>query len=999
MAVLMRCNGCMREREAEEAVCPECGWNHATNRQGEGALAPGTVLHAGKYIVGRMLGQGGFGITYIGLDQTLNMKVAIKEYFPKSFVSRAEGSTTINWVSDSFDREGGRESFIREARNMAKINQISGVAQVRDIFYQNDTAYIVMNYVEGETLKAKLDRDGILSEEECLKLLIPVMNSLSEAHKAGMIHRDISPDNIMIDKNGKVWLMDLGAAKALDNVNNAQSTSLVIRHGFSPIEQFADAGKIGPWTDVYAMSATMYYCMSGKVLPDSLNRLSSDNVTFPDKMSPKLVEALKKGFALKPEDRIQSMDELIAALEDVKPASSQTASGASGKSGKPGKSDDSSTGKSGGKKKTGLIIGLVALLAAAIVGVVFGVMNYGGSGSGHTASSGHVDDNEPIDDDPETEPEPEPEVLAVAEYGTPNANIINSSGILMIEGQYEYFLTPDSSLTVVPYDTANQTFVVDTGTEVHDSVCYLCKGENRIYFTTVVDNRGCAVASMSPDGSDVTYLDKNDEARGYYFLQCVKLNDGREYLYYTCEKETGGLLGNLYRYDLQNNKTEILVTDDVFWFNVYNENVYFTDFVDGKFTLKYIPLDGGDAVTIDETKKCSYGFIEDDKMFLYSNYEESLVILDMQGNNAADTDWIYSLSLDYSRGFGYEEDWFYYVSASDGYLHRIRMNGTGDTLVCGKHTPDNVCVLPDAIWFSEMMTGKYDQQMQQMVFLTNRTGSFIYPAGKPMFFWPFDQTYARDYDYEDDTRPDGGVVITGYHGTSTEINIPDYIDGKPVTAIGDEAFKESAVEKVGLPESLTRIGQHAFYDSQISFIGMPDGLKSIEYSAFMDCEQLTSITLPSTMESIGELAFCQTSLGGVISIPQSVKFIGPGAFAVRNWNNLTGFNVASGNQCYFHNEAGALCDYYNDGYILLQYPSGRLDTEVTLDAQCLAIEKFAFAHCYDLTSVNVSGNLMAVAYQAFFNTNVTAITVPTDCSVNEDLGEEITVTRSGNLPK
>ncbi len=312
------CYGCMNQKGESDARCPQCGLDETAYVQPEFALPLGSELHDGKYVVGKVLGQGGFGITYIGIDRTLNLKVAIKEYYPQTLASRHGGTGELTWHTSVTDRDAGRESFIKEARNMAKINEIPHLVQVREIFYQNATAYIIMNYIEGETLKAKLDREGIMHEADCLNLMRPLLDALAEAHASGLIHRDISPDNIMLAHTGKIWLLDMGEAKSLDTLshNAPQSTHLVIRHGFSPIEQFADAGRIGPWTDVYALSATIYYCLTGKVLPDSLNRLSQDDVTFPASVSANVRAALQKGFAIKPEDRYQSIAEFQKALTD-----------------------------------------------------------------------------------------------------------------------------------------------------------------------------------------------------------------------------------------------------------------------------------------------------------------------------------------------------------------------------------------------------------------------------------------------------------------------------------------------------------------------------------------------------------------------------------------------------------------------------------------------------------------------------------------------------------
>ena len=311
------CFGCMRNKAAGETVCPVCGYRHESATWPAFALRPGTLLHDGKYLIGKVLGQGGFGITYIGLDTALELKVAIKEYYPMNQVNRSSMTGDLLWHSASDGGSSGRESFLKEARRMAKVNAIPGIVQVKDIFYQKNTAYIVMNFIEGETLKEKLLRDGAMTPEECVRTLKPVMEALGKAHQSGLIHRDISPDNIMIDRTGKLWVLDMGAAKDLESGSSpTQSSQAVTKRGFSPPEQIIGSGrgKIGPWTDVYSMCATMYYCMTGILVPEATERLLNDRLSFPASIPDKMASTLRYGLALRVEERIQNMQQLMLEI-------------------------------------------------------------------------------------------------------------------------------------------------------------------------------------------------------------------------------------------------------------------------------------------------------------------------------------------------------------------------------------------------------------------------------------------------------------------------------------------------------------------------------------------------------------------------------------------------------------------------------------------------------------------------------------------------------------
>ena len=307
----------MHALAAGETFCSECGRPYGSVETEPFALKPGTILD-GKYLVGEMLGQGGFGITYIGFDLLLEQKVAIKEYYPMStgMVSR-ENSTTVVWSSAVMQKSGmekGFDSFLKEARKMAKLGGIPGVVGVKSVFIQNETAYIVMDFIEGETLLKKLQREGPMDYGTCVSLMTPIMQALSEVHKHSIIHRDISPDNIMVQNDGRLILLDLGAAKDLDiqgKDGNMQSSQMVAKQGFSPVEQYGRDGKIGSWTDVYAMAATIYYCCTGVLPPSATDRMIEDTLTCRPRLTKEQFDVLAFCMNVLPQNRPQNMDALL----------------------------------------------------------------------------------------------------------------------------------------------------------------------------------------------------------------------------------------------------------------------------------------------------------------------------------------------------------------------------------------------------------------------------------------------------------------------------------------------------------------------------------------------------------------------------------------------------------------------------------------------------------------------------------------------------------------
>ena len=309
-----RCFGCMEEIHGYP--CPVCGFDPAQAAAPNYVLPYGAILN-GRYIVGKMLGQGGFGITYIGWDLAMERKVAIKEYYPSGQVSRNPGSRDLTWYTNEQSRQArqnGMQMFLKEARKMSKVDNLTNVVRVRDIFQENETAYIVMDFVEGETLKARLDKTGPLTWKQAKDIFLPAIQAMEQVHQAGLVHRDISPDNLMLTPDGRVMILDLGAAKDLA-INKGASSAMVVKGGFSPPEQYAQQGGSGSWTDVYAMAATMYHSLTGVVPPTAVDRMQGESVNWALLASngvPKhVISALQSAMALNAKERTQSMAELL----------------------------------------------------------------------------------------------------------------------------------------------------------------------------------------------------------------------------------------------------------------------------------------------------------------------------------------------------------------------------------------------------------------------------------------------------------------------------------------------------------------------------------------------------------------------------------------------------------------------------------------------------------------------------------------------------------------
>ena len=282
-------------------------------------LRKGTRL-IGRYTIEGVLGQGGFGITYLGIDELHEKKVAIKEFFPQGIVTRNieyQDTVTVTFVGEKDNYEKGKERFLKEARTMAKFSKDEGIVKALDFFEINNTAYIVMEYLEGITLKQYLRENQRIAPEDLIELLVPLIESLDEIHSQGMIHRDISPDNIMVLPDGRIKLMDFGAARDYTEFGE-KSLSIVLKPGYAPPEQYQTHGVQGPWTDIYALCATMYKCITGENPPDAINRLVDDHLkkisAFGIPVLPQIEEAIIKGMSVAAKDRYQNVGDFCENL-------------------------------------------------------------------------------------------------------------------------------------------------------------------------------------------------------------------------------------------------------------------------------------------------------------------------------------------------------------------------------------------------------------------------------------------------------------------------------------------------------------------------------------------------------------------------------------------------------------------------------------------------------------------------------------------------------------
>ncbi|HJB07809.1 MAG TPA: serine/threonine protein kinase [Candidatus Enterocloster faecavium] len=377
------CYNCFKEKPGESGPCPYCGFDLEDNaKKYPVALRAGTILN-NRYIVGRVLGQGGFGITYLAWDEKLEARVAVKEYMPNDISARVGTTVSVAMESRAEDFTYGEERFQEEARILAKFMGQPNIAGVTDYFDENGTSYFVMDYIEGISFKTYIaNQGGKVSPEEALDVMIPVLRALTAVHAEGFIHRDVTPDNIYITKDGNVKLLDFGSARYSIG-DKSKSLDVILKVGYAPKEQYIRRGRQGPYTDVYSCAACLYAAITGYLPPESLERLDHDNLVPPSQAGVEiplyLERAILKGLAVQPEDRFQTAGEFLDALEsqevvELPPGQGGGKNLAGAEEGNGSAADGNLRGRANSGKRTGimhrlpLIIGGIAA-AAVILGV------------------------------------------------------------------------------------------------------------------------------------------------------------------------------------------------------------------------------------------------------------------------------------------------------------------------------------------------------------------------------------------------------------------------------------------------------------------------------------------------------------------------------------------------------------------------------------------------------------------------------------------------------
>lgn len=677
------CTGCMTQKE-NDGICPVCGWDGRPYDVPH-YIAQRTILN-GRYYIGKVLGHGGFGITYLAWDMVLNTKLAIKEYFPVGYASRSIKDPSVYVPTNEYKKqfEYGLEKFMEEARLLAQFDEHPGIVSVKDFFKANGTAYMVMNYLEGITLDKYLNSmGGKIPFDEALKIMTPVMDALSQVHNVGVLHRDISPDNIIITNKEQVKILDFGAARYAIGETN-KSLSIILKRGYAPEEQYRSRGIQGPWTDVYALAATLYRMITGEIPPEALDRLDTDELIKPSELGIAIPEraerVLIKALSVNGSDRYQSMDAFKNAFtsdEDIIEPRTQTNTG-----------KKLVHTKARGIKKylpVAIPIPCVALIVIACI-VIGNLIGDKGKELIETVVETEETSNVYIKDDPQ-EDQLDGVVLGNTIGNTLSGGEFALFGDILyhgIGGLYKSKLDGSDEICL-DGEAGNASFI-----HVFDDAIYYAG-------LPTMDGEPTAIYRINPDGTGKVALFAPTESDEYIF-PIKRMVVQNEWIYFI-KLSSLDYMSRLYR--MKTDGSELTQVSDV----IINDVIVLKDFIvyfDLSNWIRKMNFDGTGVLRI------SYGnsskFASDGKYLYYIDYGEHIVKMEFDGSDTT------IVTPEKARDFNLDDEWIYYSKNDDmrlNRLYKIKKDGSEETLLCDKSIKGGIYVIGDWIYFTETSLTRY----------------------------------------------------------------------------------------------------------------------------------------------------------------------------------------------------------------------------------------------------------------------------------------------------
>ena len=901
--MFLRCYGCMRKLPAADEACPHCGYDRRAATFNRNHLTPGSELND-RYVIGRALGLGSFGNTYIGWDTRENVRVTIKEFLPSTIAYHRAGDQQVQFYSPEGRAlfEKGLQTFSDETAVLRRLTDGECVNRILDYVSENGTGYAVMEYMSGETLKARLAQCRTVGFDEAMDILAPVLRTLDLAHRNGLLHRDISPDNIFLCDDGRVKLLDFGSAQF--DLLQGSDVSVVLKNGYSPPEQYVPHMLVGPWTDVFGAAATLYKMLTGIVPPDAMQRRHEDVLMRPSDLDcalpPEAETALLRALSLQPEDRYATAQAFLNALTQ----------------------EDGESGESKRLPKAVWFV-LIAVLAAAAV--LMAVML---SGRNRPQKPTDAETTAQIEETTESVPQAQDSQIVYYERFAPDTlePVQTSSGafaalpyavftqdgkkgLVSSDGQ----IVLDASYASVVWDTAQQKFLLDgktcwdeqTGTseptvftpvegapdlsdstyQFSDMLYRVTKSGNRIPQTAA---EGSYLVGTSPYG----IVTRGSLLVDQIYEKATPLSCGISALYkdgkwtyynaYGVDVFGRSMDGTLYPNGIPFSYSEGVVpvydTDSRLW--GYADTAGNT-VIEPRFTLALPPVQGIAWVRTEEgfgtlpitdggqkiVGKCG-------ENVTYSAQPESGLLV-IEGNGAM---WDFTPE---------NVPWLSFCSK----IRTVRFDGSISYI--GANAFKNCIALSSAALPTDLRDigpfAFYGCGMLRTLNLpanlaTIGDAAFAHCDGLADFVTPETLESLGYAAFSGDTALQS-VAVSG------TLKLPDYAfygctalttaDLSAADLIGSGAFEGcTALATIKLPAKASAIGSRAFFGcAALESVRVPMGVSTVEPSTFGDCAALKTVTLPDGLKVIEQDAFSGCIALSGLSLPPTLTHIGARAFS------------------------------------------------------------------------------------------------------------------------
>lgn len=845
---MQRCYGCMQEFEKEYELCPHCGFIVGTPPEMVNHLPYGTRLQD-RYIIGRALGHGGFGITYIAWDDEEQSVVAIKEFFPHSLSMRNPGETEVYcYVSDSNRYYAdGIKKMMDEGRKLSRFIDNENIVDVYDFFEENNTAYIVMEYLEGRDLKKYLEEvGGKLEPQAAIRIMLPVLNALADMHSDNLIHRDIAPDNIFICDDGRIKLLDFGSARlAVQDAD--RSLSVLIKAGYAPKEQYLSRSKQGPWTDVYAACATLYRIVTGEIPVSSTERDSVPLKAFSQfglYGHDALEDVIIRGLEPEIENRIKYAQLLEKELKAV----FKSYSGDFSEINKNIKKAETSR-KRRSVKKNKKLIAVIAGAAAAVVALAAGI----------TLAVSSMDKDNNINNDEQTQAYES--VADVTETQAVTQEVMNSSDTVIIRiGR----LSRAQLLSSV-FSEAKKIYMIDVDSDRKSEIVTYTDKLN--IFSNLSDG---SLKRLSVDCSENSkvYFDKADKTIAFF------------------DPDSGE--GKAYR--------------------LSGEDFGISDSADSEEISSMIE----EGILIGAEELLNSGDCGEGNGWIYFKEETMLYLSGTLENfeypqeEVFETPWSQYRQMVSSVIFSDEAtvvpDHLCYLfgSLTDVHLGKsVQKIGTNAFEACELLKE---IALPETVTeigaYAFMASGITEISIGSAVTAIGENAFFGCKSLEKIFVDSANTNYASDSEgvlYSNDYRtliayPAGSTAMQYNMIESTESieknafsgceNICQVYFSDRVKTVGAGAFKDcTALEIAELPQSLEVISESMFENcGNLLYVDASGRVSDVEALAFANCTKLESVKFSSSLKNIGKQAFLNCTGVEKITIPSSVKYIDTNAF-------------------------------------------------------------------------------------------------------------------------